>query len=135
MTTVNCPKCSSESMIEMKTPDHVTLDFCERCNGLWFDRDELADYLGLSSDLVEFEAVKAQAVSTALKCPKCASGLLEMPFSTKTDLLIDWCGGCGGIFFDFRELGQAQGVAADLEPSALRLKLIQQRFFQKGFGT
>ena len=131
----NCPKCPSSAMVEMKTSDHVTLDFCESCNGLWFDQDELADYLGLTRDLVDLAAVKPQAKPTDLSCPKCSTKLLEMPFSTHTDLLIDWCEACGGTFFDFREVAEAQNVAADLEASDVRLRVIQQRFFKKGFGT
>ena len=131
----NCPKCTSSSMIEMKTSDHETLDFCESCNGLWFDRDELTDYLGLTQDLVDFASVKSQSKSTDLTCPKCNKSLLEMPFSTQTDLMIDWCEGCGGTFFDFREVAEAQSVAADLESSSVRLKVIQERFYKKGFGT
>ena len=38
--------------------DQVTLDFCGACNGLWFDANELAEYLGLSRDLMEFDAVR-----------------------------------------------------------------------------
>ena len=133
--TITCPKCTTTTMIEMKTSDHVTLDFCEQCNGLWFDRDELADYLGLTSDIVEFDAVKDQAKATELVCPKCSKQLVELPFSSHTDLLIELCSGCHGIFFDFREVGEAQIVAADLESSSVRLKVIKQRFFQKGFDS
>ena len=79
---LTCPKCQKPSMVEMKTPDHVALDFCENCNGLWFDQSELADYLGLSKDLTHFDAVKDQAKPTGLQCPKCPSSLVEMPFST-----------------------------------------------------
>ncbi|MBT6275752.1 MAG: zf-TFIIB domain-containing protein [Chromatiales bacterium] len=132
---LTCPKCQKPSMVEMKTPDHVALDFCENCNGLWFDQSELADYLGLSKDLTHFDAVKDQAKPTGLQCPKCPSSLVEMPFSTLSDLLIDYCPACAGTYFDFREAGQAQTIAADLESSSDRLRIIKQRFFQKGFGT
>lgn len=130
-----CPKCKTSAMVEMNTPDHVTLDFCEDCNGLWFDSSELAEYLGLTKDLLDFEAVRPQARETDLACPKCAGGLLEMPFTTQAELLIDYCPACEGTFFDFREAAQAQTIAADLESASVRLKVIKQRFFSKGFGT
>ena len=121
----------SSSTVEMKTSDHVTLDFCESCSGKWFDRNELAEYLGLTRDLVDFPNLESQAKSTALACPKCSTGLLEMPFSVQSDLLIDWCEDCGGTFSDFREVDKAQSVAADLESSSVWLKVIQERFFKK----
>jgi Zn-finger nucleic acid-binding protein len=135
MGSYHCPKCHGQAMVEMRTSDHVDLDFCESCNGLWFDRDELADYLGLSRDLVEYEHVKGASAATELDCPKCHAALHELPFSTKSDLLIDRCGSCGGTFFDFREVAQAQLVAADLESPKQRLSVIKKRFFEKGFGT
>lgn len=137
MTTTSwrCPKCATSTLVEMRTPDHVVLDFCEACNGLWFDASELADYLGLSRDLMELDAVRDQAAPTTLDCPKCPGALLELPFSADADLLIDFCPDCHGTFFDFREVAQAQGIAAGQEASGARLRVIQQRFFQKGFGT
>ncbi len=135
MASHQCPKCHGQSLVEMRTSDHVDLDFCESCNGLWFDRDELADYLGLSKDMVEFDKVRQHAAETNLKCPTCDSHLHELPFSTKSDLLIDRCDQCGGTFFDFREVAHAQTVAADLESSDTRLRLIKQRFLEKGFGA
>ena len=129
-----CPKCPEANMVEMKTSDHVTLDFCEACNGLWFDANELAEYLGLSRDLMEFDAVKGSAKATELACPKCRSQLFEIPFSAQSDLLIDLCPQCGGTFFDFREAAQAQALAASQQSAGERLSVIKQRFFKKGFG-
>ncbi|MGB0752144.1 MAG: zf-TFIIB domain-containing protein [Gammaproteobacteria bacterium] len=131
---VVCPKCPGSNMLEMKTSDHVALDFCGACNGLWFDANELAEYLGLSHDLMEFDAVKSAATATDLACPKCNSILFEIPFSTQSDMLIDLCPQCGGTFWDFREVASAQALAANQQSAAERLSLIKQRFFKKGFG-
>lgn len=132
--SANCPKCRAPTMIEMKTPDHVTLDFCEQCNGLWFDANELAEYLGISRDLMELDTVRDQARPTELACPRCPTTLVEMPFSADADLLIEYCTDCHGTFFDFREAAVAQGIAANQESSAARLSVIKQRFFSKGFS-
>lgn len=128
-----CPKCKTARFVEMKTPDHVSLDFCENCNGLWFDENELAEYLGLTRDLMEFDDVRSSAKATDLACPKCENALVEMPFSSGSDLLIDYCPGCRGTFFDFREAAQAQSLAAGQQSSRERLSIIKRRFFSKGF--
>lgn len=124
-SSVKCPKCKTASFVVMKTSDHVPLDFCEECCGLWFDPDELAEFLGLSRDLMEFDKVQSQAQPTGLDCPKCPTKLVEIPFSAGADLLIDYCPGCKGTFFDFREAGQAQLLAADQESSRDRLTIIK----------
>ena len=105
--------------------------FCESCSGAWFDRNELAEYLGLTRDLVDFPNLESQAKSAALACPKCSTALFEMLFSVQPDSLIDWCEGCGGTFSNFSEVAKAQSVAADLESSSVWLKVIQERFFKK----
>ncbi|MEM7406988.1 MAG: zf-TFIIB domain-containing protein [Pseudomonadota bacterium] len=134
MSAAPCPKCEATELVEMRTSDHITLDFCDACGGMWFDANELADFLGLTVDFVQMDKVRDSAKPTALACPKCPGELVEMPFAAESELLVDWCPACRGTFFDFREAGEAQALAATLESSQARLKVIQQRFFQKGFG-
>ena len=47
-------------------------------------------------------------------------------------MLIDLCPQCGGTFWDFREVAQAQALAANQQSAGERLSLIKQRFFKKG---
>ena len=83
---------------------------------------------------MEFDAVKGAAAATDLACLNATRDSFELPFSTQSDMLIDLCPQCGGTFWDFREVAQAQVLAANQQSAGERLSLIKQRFFEKGFG-
>ena len=37
---MNCPRCEL-SMLDERERDGVTIDFCQKCRGVWLDRGEL----------------------------------------------------------------------------------------------
>jgi uncharacterized protein len=129
----NCPKCKKLSLSEFNTSEGVIVDFCDQCFGIWFDKNELANYIELSKDIPELEEMKKQAVKTDLICPKCSSQLEEIPFSSKTKILVDRCENCGGIFFDAGEIIEAEKASASLEDLETRMKLVVKRFADEGY--
>jgi Zn-finger nucleic acid-binding protein len=128
-----CPKCKKESLSYFNTSEGVVLDFCGECSGIWFDKDELANYIELSQDIPELKEMKAQATPTDLVCPKCRGALEELPFSSKTEILVDRCTGCGGIFFDAGEIVQAEKASAVLENLQDRLKKVTKHLADEGY--
>jgi uncharacterized protein len=128
-----CPKCKKKTLSYFNTSEGVVLDFCEECSGIWFDKDELASYIELSADIPEIKEMKKAARKTDLKCPKCEGILEELPFSSKTEFLVDRCGSCGGIFFDAGELMQAERASAVIEKLEDRLKGVVKRFTDEGY--
>lgn len=128
-----CPKCKRPTLSEFNTSEGVVLDFCETCFGIWFDKDELADYIELSTDIPELEEMREQARLTELICPKCNGHLEQMPFTSKSDLLIERCESCGGTFFDAGEIMIAERVSASLEDVEIRMKTVMRRLTSEGF--
>ena len=61
--------------------------------------------------------------------------LEELPFSTKTDIMIERCPNCKGTFFDAGEIKMAEKASAELESVEDRMKLVAQRFADMGFKT
>ena len=53
-----CPRCKKKTLSYFNTSEGVVLDFCEECSGIWFDKDELASYIELSSDIPEIKEMK-----------------------------------------------------------------------------
>ncbi len=47
---MDCPKCSSETLVETPVLGNIPLDVCPGCSGIWFDKDELEDLLKQSQD-------------------------------------------------------------------------------------
>ena len=100
---INCPKCSSEALVETLTLGNLPLDVCPGCSGIWFDKGELEALLKQSQGEAssDFDLINPKA--EGLECPRCKSrmsrGGLVNPL-----LLVDRCQSCGGIWLDPREL-------------------------------
>ena len=100
---INCPKCSSEALVETPALGNIPLDVCPGCSGIWFDKDELEALLKQSQgwDSADFDLINAKA--EGLACPRCKNkmsrGGLVNPL-----LLVDRCQSCGGIWLDSHEL-------------------------------
>jgi len=128
-----CPKCKKKTLSYFNTSEGVVVDFCEKCSGIWFDKNELAHYIELSMDIPEITRMKKSARKTDLLCPRCEGTLEELPFSTKTNILVDRCEKCGGIFFDSGELKHAERASAEIETLESRLKTVVKRFTDEGY--
>lgn len=100
---INCPKCSSEVLVQTPALGNIPLDVCPVCSGIWFDKDELEALLKQSQGwaLADFTLLNPKAES--LVCPRCKSrmsrGGLVNPL-----LLVDRCQSCGGVWLDPHEL-------------------------------
>lgn len=88
----------------------LEIDTCPDCEGMWFDGDELARFLQGGSLKKQFmrvaEAEPLQSVgftidTRARRCPRCRTGMDERLFS---DVTLDVCATCRGIFLDEGEL-------------------------------
>jgi membrane associated rhomboid family serine protease/Zn-finger nucleic acid-binding protein len=116
-----CPKCR----VAMAPYQHsgVTLDLCQRCHGLWFDRGELEKVEHVGIELVR---LKVSDISRR-SCPRCSGRLIEGRLPGPGGLLLDECDRCGGLFFDAGELdrlrrhkAQARRATAAADERALR---------------
>ncbi len=101
---INCPKCSSESLVETPSLGNIPLDVCPGCSGIWFDKGELEALLKQSQgwSSADFDLVNSKP--GGLACPRCKNkmsrGGLVNPL-----LLVDKCEACGGVWLDHNELG------------------------------
>ncbi|MCP4220476.1 MAG: zf-TFIIB domain-containing protein [bacterium] len=133
-TTFKCPKCKTDTLSNFNTSEGVIVDFCDSCFGIWFDKDELGQYIELSKDIPELEAMKKKARKTDLVCPKCQTLLEELPFSSKTEILIERCPGCEGTFFDAGEVRTAESASADLEDVKQRMSMVFKQLKEQGYS-
>ncbi|MEO5567330.1 MAG: zf-TFIIB domain-containing protein [Gemmatimonadaceae bacterium] len=123
-----CPVCVGVSM-EKKHIDGpgrgLTLDFCPRCGGLWFDRGEVGEFArrdrtamrGLIIDPAvrlnpPCHGCQAPLDRNLEKCPACGhANVIACPVCDRamerreTDgLILDICKHCQGVWFDNAEL-------------------------------
>lgn len=102
---IACPKCRQEMFRARHAGTEV--DLCSGCHGLWLDRSELAAITGQPVDLPEAQAPAA----TSLTCPRCAGPLVERAYGGRSDLLVECCSGCGGIYLDQGEMVMIKDLA------------------------
>ncbi|MBI2034356.1 MAG: zf-TFIIB domain-containing protein [Candidatus Levybacteria bacterium] len=104
-----CPSCGSN--LKQKNYNGVRIDECERCNGMWFDKDELRrakdatddDLRWLDFDLFEKKEGKFSAIKTDKKCPSCSSQMQSLQYMD-SKVTIDVCPSCNGVWLDNNEL-------------------------------
>lgn len=100
--TTPCPKCST-AMESIKLAG-VVIDSCPFCQGCWLDGKELERITRSRGS----EAVRVNLSDprpSELKCPRCRGTVLQQDsHSTKTDLVLDQCQTCGGLWLDQGEL-------------------------------
>jgi uncharacterized protein len=112
-----CPACSSP-MNEVRA-HATTVDLCPGCKGIWFDDKELVDVLRalvdsktLGTEKASFFAdgrrpVSAKDSSEANRsCPRCKSRLVKYNYAYDSNVILDKCPGCQGIWADGGEVWQ-----------------------------
>ena len=106
---MKCPKCKLEDLKEAMI-NHIKIDRCDCCGGLWFDKKELRisrdardkDLSWLDFDLWEDQDKLAVSGKSA-NCPKDGKPLFKIKYED-TDVMVDICLDCHGVWLDKGEL-------------------------------
>jgi len=132
---MKCPKCPDTELREMELPESITIDMCPKCKGIWYDRGEVGFQQELERDIPELEKVEATKHPTDCDCPRCEAGtkLEEMRYSSVSDLMIDRCPKCEGIFLDKGELGKLESAAAKIDSFTARLSRAMKDIDDRGY--
>ncbi|QDV40283.1 hypothetical protein Enr13x_00890 [Stieleria neptunia] len=144
---MTCPRDGSSLASETYEGD-VVVDRCPTCRGIWLDAGELKtiqetierDY---SNQLRQINVV-ARAYELArqksrpeIRCPKCQGALEPREYAYCSQILIDRCSGCGGVWLDEGELAALEQFfeqAAAEEKDALEAETrVKQSPLQRGF--
>ena len=100
---INCPKCSSEVLVETPVLGNIPLDVCPGCSGIWFDKDELEALLKKSQDGQSADFTLINPKPQDLVCPRCKNKMTRGGMVNPL-LLVDKCESCGGVWLDANEL-------------------------------
>jgi Zn-finger nucleic acid-binding protein len=99
-----CPKCGSE--LKEKVIGSVSVDECESCKGIWFERGELHDaeesvdeYLHWLDFEIWKHPEKFKSRKSKLNCPSCESPTVVFEYG-HTGIEINYCQQCHGIWLD-----------------------------------
>ncbi len=105
---MECPKCERE--LKRIIISGVKVDHCKNCGGLWFDKNELKivrDHRDENLSWLEFDLWedknKLITSGKSVDCPRDGKPLFKIKYG-KTNVLVDICLDCRGIWLDKDEL-------------------------------
>ena len=104
---MNCPKCALPLVQKRFKGRPADVDYCQKCQGVWFDDGELSSIIGVPARNL---SAPANARPSALQCPRCAKLLVLFPYPG-TMTVIDGCRTCRGVWLDggeFQELAKSR---------------------------
>lgn len=112
---MECPR-DGEELFPVNYEDGVITDACPKCKGMFLDRQELekieevrehdwSEMMSRFPDLVAGAYEKArQKAQEEIRCPKCGSEMETREYAYCSQVMINKCVGCGGIWLDGGEI-------------------------------
>jgi Zn-finger nucleic acid-binding protein len=135
---MKCPR--DESVLETRIYEaDIEVDACPSCGAMWLDSGELekieevrehdyleelkriADYIGNA-----YEMARQQA-RPDICCPKCGSEMASREYAYCSQVMIDVCPKCAGIWLD---KGEIQALEIFFERSRMETKGIRRGFWK-----
>ena len=124
---MRCPVCSNE--LRYITYKSVGLDICTNCNGIWLSNGDIADY---ARALIDSGKIKGQKIelfksrdvdwtSQEYKmCPRCNLAMKTFNYAADSNVFLDKCPQCGGIWADSAEAVQIASYLIE-DPRAIMI--------------
>ena len=107
---MHCPICK-EAMIVVEH-EHIELDYCTSCRGVWFDAGELELMLEAANlDVSSFNMghimslPEKQIKEDTRRCPLCRKKMRKVAIGCEPEVIIDVCPMADGLWFDGGEVG------------------------------
>jgi Zn-finger nucleic acid-binding protein len=116
-TSLRCPGPACGGTMLPDTRSGVTADRCDRCSSLWFDASELDAWLADGAP----ESVIPRRGPGARRCPRACDGSMET--AGWTDLVLDRCPTCRGLFVEAREIGDLEQFNLPTESQSIESRL------------
>lgn len=107
---MKCPFCTNK-LVEKKSKTAL-IDICPNCKGIWFDSGEIADFIRTLTESEEIspripQLFKPHIVQAsdrikekAKLCPKCNQKLQKFNYACDSNVFLDKCPTCQGIWAD-----------------------------------
>ncbi len=108
---MKCPACKNLTIVVEH--EHIELDYCVECSGVWFDAGELellVETMQLEGSVLSIDTIltspEAQSSEKKRKCPICSKKMKKATVGQEPEVLIDACVRGDGLWFDSGEVGQ-----------------------------
>ena len=128
-----CPRCKGQ--LDVTKVDDVEVEVCPSCHGIFLDAGELSQVTVESSGDIEFctatdKALQSEDGRGIIDCPKCETrpAMRKVEFLSVSEIVLDHCDQCRGLWLDSGELDQVNECLAGLRevklPWMIRLQLV-----------
>jgi len=101
---MQCPLCQKPTLAIVDLMPGLAGHTCSVCAGVWIDRAKYVAWRALqAADLPETNTPTPITISETPKakiCPQCGHLLLPYRVGHGLSFSIDYCGACGGVWFD-----------------------------------
>lgn len=102
---MQCPVCKNTALSPVLLEQGLPSQQCPRCRGHWLGLNDYQAWLEAKGEILpekppSAHAPIAQTVKRAKLCPQCDHLLLKYKLGRGTDISLDYCGQCGGVWFD-----------------------------------
>ena len=91
----------------------VDLDICRLCQGLWFDKGELAKFNKFDLDFPLAPGKGITKKHVGARCPRCDVLMKVIQYAPGADFEVDRCSSCGGVWLDKYEIRKIQEILTD----------------------
>jgi Zn-finger nucleic acid-binding protein len=103
---MDCPGCESE-LRRRRLKNGVVIDSCPDCKGTWLDRGELSRFTRKKRHAQESaDELTWDSTYSDRNCCRCGEQMFSGEFA-ESDIEVDYCRSCEGLWFDARELKKA----------------------------
>ena len=110
---MRCPTCSG--ILRSEKCDYVTFDLCPDCRGIWVDGEQFralavkvaTDGQVPSSSKLTFKPRTVEQCSEhtmTRNCPRCYVAMRELNYAYDSNVFLDRCEKCNGIWLDPNEI-------------------------------
>ncbi len=106
-----CVGVLEEKLVPITHADHVAIDVCWACSGIWLDEGEMQKIWDLGLEKIApfwVNPADANVQKKDAKCPKCNVPLQSVRNVRDPRILQDLCPECFGVWLDGGELGLLQ---------------------------
>lgn len=106
---LRCPACPDSGLHALELNSGVLVDSCPKCRGTWLDAGELLQMSRNKETARQGTvAVAWEPIASDRACPQCKIPMHEGE-SLDSDVFLDCCGNCDGLWFDAKELDANAG--------------------------
>jgi len=118
---MECPRCDGK-LSPLRGAANVVVDYCDHCDGVWFDKGEFADFYNMFGPVPFLD--EGADLQQGVICPRCTTRMVEVSYPPHDGVRVDICRGCEGLWLDKGESAELREKVRALQATMDRLDTV-----------